>query len=111
MSDFEELMLPNHTNGVEPQLWFVEAAQVSEFLVNEEPVYLEELGSTVDPKFYFASEAAAHSAAADYYLDNGEQYRYMKEFEESCKDLKEAYFNKLAGEDQPEIVESQVMIF
>jgi hypothetical protein len=111
MDDFEELMLPSHTNGITPQLWFVEAMQIDKYLINEEPTYLEELGNFPDPRFYFASEAAAHSAAADYYMDNGKPYPYIKEFEESCKDLEEAYLNKLANEDNTGDVQSQEMIF
>lgn len=76
---FHELMLPSHTNGVSPELWYVEAVQVSLFLLNDKHGIL---GTTARPieTFYFPSLMDALSETFNYYTYHGEPFPYHDDY-------------------------------
>lgn len=70
MSDFYDLSLPQHTNGVEPRLWYVEAIGIQLYLLRD-TLELKDLHQGCDlMDYYFASEADAIKAAHIYYRSN-----------------------------------------
>ncbi len=107
MSDFHELMMPSHTNGVTPELWYVEAVQVTQFLLNTKI----DLGTTAEPieSFYFTSEKKAFDAISAYYALHGEPFPYFSQWSDALD--REANGDTIDTTKVDDEVDSQIMRF
>lgn len=104
---FHELMMPSCTNGVVPQLWFVEAVQASLFLLNDKHGILGTTARPIDT-FYFPSLMDAFSETFKYYIYHGEPFPYHDEYAEAIQAECAAGLDALHARKEPQ---SEIMEF
>jgi len=109
----EELELPSREDVSVPHMgkWFVAMKYMrvgmTGLLTNDGRGVLNTMKGADHSEFYFDSEVQAHSVASLYYLDHGNVYPYLYEWNEALK----AEFNNAVPAGAGTAVQSEVMDF